>query len=681
MKKLILIYLTLFVCILKPSEYQLPADRRPPSGYWQSAGASGEPADGTVYNVVSDFGADPTNTTECLGVINSALNTIAIPGLNNVLYFPAGTYKVNGAIIGPNNGGNQYYGNWKIRGAIDANGNSLVTFNNIHTATDTSGMIIGPDGFFSSGGASSTITSGLTKGSNQITVTDGTNFNGYCMCRINLQNDPTLTWDTKSYPGSPVFNFLTVRAINKSGNIITIDQEIPETFSTDQTTGSYLEQWTYTIVGSVVIENVIFDGTNSSDHMITGFRLNGMICESYIRNVKVIGQKNYGFGIDNCSKITVDGCWVAGSESLSSNHSGFRISTVSQSLFIHNISEQNFPNWEINFGCTGNVFAYNYSAFSQENGATTNHAPQNNFNLYEANIISYLISDGYFGGERASIAYRNWLYGRKLNALDVEIDFPAYIAKRFSRNFASVGNILYTIGFGSFGGYWTDPYSLGQPNAGNSNSLGTPVSPSTGNWWYDTNTGIMKTWSGTLTTRTDAQNGVVTFSGGVTTDMVGHLALTESGDTVSFGNVDASLVRIASGNTFTVVANAITTLPTLNDPITFTVGHAGCQELDLDVLNSFEYKANYNYIANQIPAGESIGSDTLPDSLFASGPDARFTTSGFTWPPFDPYAPTPSHTTSIPAGYRRANNAWPVAGATTVANVTNLHVGTIRLSP
>ncbi len=647
------------------ADYQLPSGIAPPSGYWENAGATSEQPDGTVYNAVTDFGADPTNTTECLSVINGALYSIGSPENNNVLYFPAGTYKVDGPIVGPNNGGNQFYGNWKIRGAVDSSGNPLVTFNNIHTAADTSGMILGPDGFFSSGGASSVITGGLTKGSNQITITDGTNFNSFCMCRINLQNDPTLTWDSKSYPGSPVFNFFTVRATNKVGNVITLDQKISDTFSSDQTTGAYLEQWTYTILSQIVIENVIFDGTNTSDHMITGLKLQGKLCESYIRNIKIVGHKNYGFGIDSCSKITVDGCWATGSESLASNHSGFRIETVSQSLFTHNISEQNFPNWEINFGCCGNVFSYNYSSFSHENGVTTNHAPQNNCNLYEGNVVSYLISDGYFGGEQRSVSYRNWLYGRKLNGSDVEIDFPAYISKRFSRSFAAVGNILYTTGFGSFGGYWTDPYSLGQPNAGNSNSNGT-AEPSTGDWWFDTNSGVFKVWDGTLTTRTDAQNGVVTFSGGVTSDLVTHLSLTESGSSVNFGNVQASLVRIASGNTFTVVTNPTQNLPALNDPIEFTVGPTGCQELDLDVLNTFEYKSNYNYIANEIPAGESIGSDTLPDSMFSSGPDARFTSAGFAWPPFDPTDPNPSHENSIPAGYRFFNDAWPVSGGSTI---------------
>lgn len=659
------------------ADYTLPSDRNPPTGYWGNAGASGEQPDGTIYNAVTDFGCDPTNTTECLSTINSALFTIGSPQVNNVLYFPAGTYKVDGPIIGPNNGGNQYYGNWKIRGEVDSGGNPLVTFNNVHTSTDTAGMILGPDGFFSSGGASSTITAGLTKGSNQITVSSGTSFNGFAMCRVNLQTDPDKAWDVKGYSGSPVFDFFTVRASNKVGNVITLDQVLPETYSSDQATGAYLEQWTYTIISQVVVENVIFDGTNSSNRMITGVLWQGKICESYLRNVKSVGAFNYGFGIQACSKITVDGCWVAANASLGSNHSGFRVETVSQSLFTHNISEQNFPNWEVNFGCTGNVFAYNYSSLSHENGVTTNHAPQNNFNLYEGNIVSYMISDGYFGGERASIAYRNWLYGRKYNGSDVLIDFPAYIAKRFSRNFAAVGNILYTTGFGSFGGYWTDPYSLGQPNAGNSNSLGTPVTPSTGNWWYDTNSGIMKTWTGTLTTRTDAQHGVVTFISGVTTDIVGHLALTESGDTVSYSNVDASLVRIASGDTFTLVVNSVTTLPALNDPITFTVGHAGCQELDLDVLGTFEYKANYNYIANEIPVGERIGSDTLPDSLFASGADARFAAAGFPWPPFDPNSPDPSHETSIPAGYRLLNNAWPQAASGTITVSGTLTPATI----
>ena len=67
-------------------------------------------------------------------------------------------------------------------------------------------------------------------------------------------------------------------------------------------------------------------------------------------------------------------------------------------------------------------------------------------------------------------------------------------------------------------------------------------------------------------------------------------------------------------------------------------------------------KGNWNYLDNTM---QSLGGDTLPDSLYLSGKPTWFGT--LAWPPFDPVAGTQGHT-RIPAGYRFVNGVDPPTG-------------------
>jgi hypothetical protein len=71
--------------------------------------------------------------------------------------------------------------------------------------------------------------------------------------------------------------------------------------------------------------------------------------------------------------------------------------------------------------------------------------------------------------------------------------------------------------------------------------------------------------------------------------------------------------------------------------------------LDLDVKATTIFKGNWNAVDNGIRASESLGAQTLPDSLYLSSKPAWF--GGLAWPPFDPQNPVQSYE-AIPAGYR-----------------------------
>jgi hypothetical protein len=94
-------------------------------------------------------------------------------------------------------------------------------------------------------------------------------------------------------------------------------------------------------------------------------------------------------------------------------------------------------------------------------------------------------------------------------------------------------------------------------------------------------------------------------------------------------------------------------------------GSNGFQELDLDVENTLLLKGNYNTDDDAIPAGESLGSDTLPASLYRDSKPAHF--GSLTWPAINPTSPTTvtwgdAGFEQIPAGYRYVNGEEPPAG-------------------
>lgn len=55
---------------------------------------------GAVYNVL-DFGADNTAVTECSAQINAAITAALDSGFGGVVYFPAGTYRIESTIVVP----------------------------------------------------------------------------------------------------------------------------------------------------------------------------------------------------------------------------------------------------------------------------------------------------------------------------------------------------------------------------------------------------------------------------------------------------------------------------------------------------------------------------------------------------------------------------------------------------
>jgi len=382
------------------------------------------------------------------------------------------------------------------------------------------------------------------------------------------------------------------------------------------------------------VESLKIDGANGT--VLYGIQFDQTF-GSWVSDVFVINSNNYNvFFVDSlfCElrRSRLDQLNHGGS-----NGAGLLFNTNSGGLVEDNIIIQSFPNIEINHGSSGNVFAYNFLHNTDGSiSIDSNHGPHNAFNLFEGNVSTNLMSDGYFGTESESTVFRNLLHGNGIDGGDT-LSYCLSL-KRFARNFSLVGNVF---GTSLHVAGRCDAY--GQPNIGNGSSSGT-AQPSAADYWADW-TPSGSTITGTLTTRTSATVGVVTVATGTLVQDQAPRLWSSDGST-TYTQVQ---VGVVSGALAPVDASAYSgTLPALNTVLLIWAGNAGFQELDLDVELTTLKKAN-NDRGSGIPQSESIGTSRLRDSMFRAGKPAWF--YALTWPPVNSASPTYSYEI-IPAGWR-----------------------------
>jgi len=153
----------------------------------------------------------------------------------------------------------------------------------------------------------------------------------------------------------------------------------------------------------------------------------------------------------------------------------------------NNVFFRNFPAIELNGSSNGNVIAYNYSSDVRggEEGEwdmaacdfNDNHSPHNLMNLYEGNVGTMFMSDGYFGSSSHGTLFRNH-FGAAHPTYPTG-NRQAVSLKRWAYYYNVVGNVLGDDDWPANGEYEIETeygydiatiYQLGFPNIGN-NSL------------------------------------------------------------------------------------------------------------------------------------------------------------------------------------------------------------------
>jgi chitodextrinase len=568
----------------------------------------GIPTRTTLIDVTAaPYNADKTGATDSVAAINAAITAASS---NSVVYFPAGTYRINSAITVQKS-------NITLRGAgmnstiIDCRGTGCIVFR-------------GGDGFYNA--PQFPITAGLTKGSTQITVSNASTISIGQLLKIVSDNDMTV-------PEISVTGYQNVRQQNavvtaKTGNTLTIDPPLMHN-SYGANPKVYLGQ---IVLKSTGLEDMTVDATNGTAQ--TGVALNGNY-NTWVKNVKTMGVRNYNMSVSDSLFVEMGHNYLDGGVIVATNHAGLLLATTTGTLFEDNTVTNAFPLLEINFGSAGNVFAYN---FMVGNTVDTNHAPHNTFNLYEGNITESIMSDGYFGGESEATFFRNWFRGG-----------GTYL-KRWSRNFNIVGNVM-----GKNGGA-NGTYSFGQPNIGNGSSNGF-VAPSGGVYWTDwslvTGLGI----KGTLTSRTSNSDGQITISSG-DSRLIEYCRFFTGGNCLALGLEWSGGLRngvtqtARTGSVITIAAGTGTNLPAVGTVIGIWPRAEGFQEMDLDVGATTLLKKNFyagtaGYFRG---VNESLETgQTMPNSLYLPGKPSWFGT--LAWPPVDSDVAAFDND-AIPAGYR-----------------------------
>jgi hypothetical protein len=584
---------------------------------------------------LSPYNADKTGAANAAPAIQAAVNS-AVPG--DVVYLPTGTYRLESMInIGAHKDG------ITIRGdGMD----STIIASRVQTAFTVGS---GSDYEWRSPSTGNDIIAGLVRGSREITISDTSPFVVGQIVQIAVENQTDNAaiqagaTPIVSVSGWTYLRRQLTRVVGKTSTKLQVFPAVHYTVDPGLKARVNHVQQQSEYVG---IEDLTIDGTNAQMNFPIYFQ---QCYASWIKGVKVTKTANYGLYLSDSLNCEVRQCFISERKTGGSNGAGVLMGHVGNSLIEDNIIIGIFPAVEVNFSSTGNVVAYNLLENSIGGTLNTNHGPHNSFNLYEGNVSPNMQSDGYFGSASDDTFFRNWFHGTD-RTLNLRTFFTSL--NRFTRNYNLVGNIL-----GEQGTSGTTPYSFGNPNMGNSQFAGQ-AKPTNGVFWSD--------WkaTATLSSRNSDTSGTIQLNSGSV--FVGQWLYVRWGSDSNLHQVYS--VGSVSGKSFTWTNGGGSPLPAQGTSLTIHFLPSGYQEQDLDVEATTLLKANYFYPTRKIPDNESIGADTLPDSLFrASKPDWFGTLA---WPPFNPFSPAPTFT-SIPAGFRYINSGMqpPSGVATAPSNV------------
>lgn len=581
----------------------------------------------------SPYNADNTGVTSAHSAIQSAINAAST---GQVVYLPAGTYKLTSGV---NFGSFGERKNITLRGA-GIGVTTLVFDGNVRISVGT-----GADYQWNYPASNNTITAGLTQGSTTLTIADTSPFTVGKILNIAFENQADNTAiQAGGVPVLSVSGYSWVRRqksrlVSKDSSTLTIS---PPLYHAPQSGLS----------GRVVTANYNGEGVGLEDFSVNLDDCTNPIpivfeqcynCWAY--RIKSTNTPNYHIYISDSLNCEVRQCWLEVRQTGGSNGAALLMGASSGCLIAHNILYKVFPCVEVNFGCCGNAFVYNFvdrGPSGVGSPLNTNHGPHNSHNLYEGNIFNGQQSDGYYGSASQDTWLRNWANGAEYGHASTQ---HAFVFNRFNRDHSLIGNIM------GWSGYSTGLVSCGNPNMGNGMYTGT-AEPTTGDFWND--------WkaTATLTTRTNDSDGTITLaSGSALTGQLMSIWWDSHSKMMQFtaGTVSGSTVPFTGATGYGVV------LPAESTTVEVFMGPSGYQELDLDVENSLLRKSNYvaqSAGGGEIPPGESLGSDTLPNSW--SGGQPYDWPSGFAYPPFDPSSPAASQDYErLPAGYWFVNGSWP----------------------
>ena len=462
----------------------LPADRLADWTPGVTVGVPGGiPTDRThrIDVTKAPYSADNTGATDAQPAIKKA---IADAKDNDVVYLPAGTYRVHAAI--------SVYGG-KSRITIRGDGPDKTIIMGYQRSGSVIGITPGDGGdWWYPKRLKLDITGSPARGATVLTVGDTKALGAYPkggigqLCQLSLKDDPKLP-----VIATAKFDYMRrqiSRIVKKTATTVTISPgllfDLPASLAPVlRPVGRYSE-----FVG---IEDLRVDGLHSkSPHGLIGINAS---YGCWAKNLRVLRGERYLFNVDGSAQCEVRQCHIATRKTAAGPNGGGLLFGISSFCLI----EDNVisPGMEVN-ASSGNVFAYNFCDDVNVHGGllastfNSNHSPHGSYNLYEGNVVPRFQCDGYHGGASHDTAFRNWFHGTstKTNQYWICVNL-----NRFTRFYSLVGNVLGRKGFAWL--YEVEPvgfsyekhyiYSLGYPNMGNGWSNGKTAQPSKGLYWAD----------------------------------------------------------------------------------------------------------------------------------------------------------------------------------------------------
>ena len=394
-------------------------------------------------------------------------NAIVAAAANDVVYLPAGTYRLNSPVniafkknitirgAGPDKTLVKLYSTWGA--AFNVGGGADYQWNQPNLA----------------------ITGSPAKGATVLNVGSTTPLNSTYpnggigqICKIELKNDYGLP--VVSVASWEYMRRQTCRIVAKTSTTVTISPPLlfalPESLAPKLAVATSQAEF-------VGVEDLKIDATNSTSGAGMVYMTQCYGC--WVKNVTVVNVANRHLWVTDCVQCDVRQCYTSKRQSEGTNGAGILVDGDGFCLFEDNILTQQFPVIEVINGASGNVFGYNYCYDSLVYGVEgcaidTVHGGHSCYNLYEGNVSPNLQADGYHNSASDDTIFRNWFTGAEPGSTGGW----TLSLNRFTRNYSVVGNI-----FGLKNAAWGG-YSFGNPNMGNGSYTGT-AQPSKGKYWAD----------------------------------------------------------------------------------------------------------------------------------------------------------------------------------------------------
>jgi hypothetical protein len=373
---------------------------------WTQAGYPGEiPSINDKIVVVTDHGATGNGTTDDHDAIQSLIDNTAGPA---VLYFPAGNYRLESALV--------------LKSGIVLRGEGS-SATHLDFYSDNGCMTIKGR----TSGSFVSIQSGFQKDAGRIVVANASGFHpggGGMIRQEDIEAvDPTGEWAGSSWVPEYVVGQM-VRIVAVDGNTLTIDPPLNFSFSSEK----HPEIRPVDYIQQVGVEHLRINRINTGT--ITNNISIDYATDSWIRNVESDFTQKYHISISRSLHLEIRECYIHAALSKGGGGQGYgtSLSTYATAILVEdNIFNELRHSMIVQLGVNGCVFGYNYAQrnYSDDGWDKTyisvhGHYPY--MNLFEGNIIGMVGMADYWGASGPG----NTLFRNRVLGTDKHEDFGPY---------------------------------------------------------------------------------------------------------------------------------------------------------------------------------------------------------------------------------------------------------------